>query len=186
MFQGRVPAGATSCKIALRNFVAGKSGGGCFDQVEFRGGVKFLKPNKNFKNGSFEELDKNGNLVGWERNFNLETSGAADGKHAIRVKAKGGDSLYSEKFAVKGGSKCQLNFQMKGSSGYVYFICYDEKGKKTSDAKFFSFPASEDWKKYTVNWQLPKDAAKCSIMMRNFTPSSMNGSWFDDLEFFSE
>lgn len=36
--QGRVPAGAVTCRIALRNFDGGKENGICFDTLEFRGG----------------------------------------------------------------------------------------------------------------------------------------------------
>ncbi|MBR4884458.1 MAG: DUF4838 domain-containing protein, partial [Lentisphaeria bacterium] len=170
VFQGRVPAGAAKCKVALRNFDSGKTDGGCFDQVEFIGGVKYLKPNPAFKNGSFEQLAKDGKPAFWGSPCNLETSGAADGKNAIRVVAKGGDSLYSEKFSVKGGSRFQLNFKMKGSSGYVYFIYYGADGKKLGDAIYYGFAGKPNWEKYVVNGVIPKNAAKCSVMVRNFTP----------------
>ncbi len=186
VFQGRVPANAVACRIGLRNFDGSKYGGAFFDKLEFIGGVQYLKPNPNFKNGSFEQLGNDGKPAFWGRPCNLETTGAADGKNCIRVVAKGGDSLYSNKFAIKGGSKFQLNFKMKGSTGYVYFIYYDANGKKTGDAKYYGFQGKENWSKYTINGVFPKNAASCSIMVRNYSPGKSNGVYFDAMELLSE
>lgn len=41
--QGRVPAEAVKCKISLRNFDGGKEQGICFDTLEFRGGMEYVK-----------------------------------------------------------------------------------------------------------------------------------------------
>ena len=186
VFQGRVPAKAVACKIGLRNFDGSNHGGAYFDKVEFIGGVSFLKPNPAFKNGSFEELGKDGKPAFWGRPCNLETTGAADGKYAIRVVAKGGDSLYSNKFAVKGGAKYQLNFKMKGSSAYVYFLYYGADGKKLGDAKFHGFVGKEDWTACTLSGTIPENAAFCSVMFRNFTPGKSKGTCFDAVEYLSE
>ena len=186
VFQGRVPPNAAYCRIGLRNFDGSKYGGAFFDKVELRGGVKYLKKNLNFKNGSFEQLAPDGKPADWGRPCNLETTGAADGKFAIRVTAKKGDSLYSKPFDIKGGSRFQLTLRHKGSSGYVYFIYYDAKGKKLDKTKYYGFDGSANWTKRTVNGVFPKDAAKCSIMVRNFSPGKAGGAWFDDLILFSD
>jgi hypothetical protein len=75
---------------------------------------------------------------------------------------------------------------MKGSSGYVYFIYYDANNKKIRDAVYYGFNGSKDWKKYVINGKTPKEAEKCSVMVRNFSPGKTNGTYFDALEFFSE
>ncbi len=180
-FQGRVPAKAVSCSIVLRSFA-----GECrFDNVEFRGGMKFTSLNKNFRNGSFEELGPDGKPVGWGKNVNLESSSAADGRNAVRVQVKNNDSLYSDRFAVTGGSDYIVKFKSRGSDGYIYIIAYDAKGKAVK-TQYFHVKGNDSWTENTVTGLLPENAVKCSVMVRNFAAPKANGSWFDDIRFYSK
>ena len=184
VFQGRVPANAVQAAVVLRNFTAGKSGGSWFDSVEFRGGVKMILPNPNFKNGSFEELASDGKPAHWGRPCNLELN-AANGKYAVRVSRKQNSVLYSSKFDVTGGSDFQLKLNHRGSEGYIYVISYGSNGKSLK-SPFYSIAKSQDWKSRTITGKLPEDAVKCSILLRNFNATLDNGSWFDDIQFFSK
>ncbi|MBQ9770653.1 MAG: DUF4838 domain-containing protein [Lentisphaeria bacterium] len=184
VFQGRVPAKAVACSIVLRNFSAGKAGGSWIDNVEFRGGVKFLPQNPNFRNGSFETLAPDGKPANWSRPCNLETS-AVEGKYAVRVSGKGGPMISSGKFAVTGGSDFQLKAIHFGSGGYIYVICYDANGKNLG-APYYYVPETSVWKRCSIAGKLPANAVKCEILLRNFTPSAANGTWFDDIKFYSK
>lgn len=184
--QGRVPAGAASIKIAFRNFDGGPEGGAWFDSVEFSGGIKFLKPNSGFKNGSFEVLNKNGSIAGWSTPFNLHTEGAADGKHAIRVAAKNNDWLKCDRFPVRGGTDYRLKLQHRGSAGFVYFFFYDGKGKQIGNAKYHWIKENKEWKENVFSGTFPNEAAFCAIGLRNFTPNIDKGAWFDNLIFETE
>lgn len=182
-FQGRVPARAVKCSVGLRVF--GKASA-YFDDVEFRGGLKYIKQNPNFKNGSFETLGADGKPAFWGKNVNLDTTSASDGKNSIRVTAKKNDSLYSEKFAVTGGSDFVVKFDHKGNEGYIYILSYDAKGKSVG-SPFFPVKSSKDWMSGTVTGVLPEKAVKCSVMVRNFNAKGNNdGTWFDNIRFHSK
>ena len=184
--QGRVPAKAVKVMVAFRNFDGDTVGGCWFDEVEFLGGVKFVKPHPKFVNGSFEKLNKNGSLVGWSKPFNLEKSGAADGSNAIRVAAKNNDFLFSDKMDVRGGTEYKLNLKHRGSAGFVYFFFYDGKGKQIGNAKYHWIKEGKAWKDVSISGVFPNEAARCMIALRNFTPNIDKGAWFDKLEFLCE
>ena len=187
VFQGRVPAGAVQCLVFLRNFESSKKIGGAFaGSVEFNGGLKFMKPVPEFKNGSFEELGKDGKPVGWSRPCNLENSSAADGRTSIRVAVKNHDWLQTDKFPVKGGKAFQLKLKHKGSFGYVYLLYYDKNNKKVEPTWMKGVGGSKSWTSQTFNGIFPANASKCSIGLRNFQADFDNGTWFDALELFSE
>ena len=184
--QGRVPANAVSVMVAFRNFDGGTSGGAWFDSVQFLGGTKYMKQNPGFTNGSFETLNKNGNLVGWSKPFNLEKTGAADGSNAIRVAAKNNDWLMSDKMNVRGGTEYKLNLKHRGSAGFVYFFFYNAQGKQIGDAKYHWINEGKAWKDVSFGGKFPAEAVKCAIGLRNFKADIDKGAWFDKLEFFTE
>lgn len=184
--QGRVPAGAVKCRVTLRNFDGGKMNGTCFDTLEFRGGRKFMKPNVNFKNGSFETTGPDNRPAFWEKHAVL-SGDAADGKKALLVAAGKSAFVSCDKFKVSGGQDCLLKYCHKGSAGYIYIIFYDKTGKrmeKSGDA--IPVGDSAEWTAGEVIAKVPADAVSCRIGLRNFKVTSGQGALFDKLEFNTE
>lgn len=185
--QGRVPAGAVKCRVALRNFDGGKVNGTCFDTLEFRGGRKFMKRNEKFRNGSFETTDSANRPAFWEKQAILISDNAADGKNALVVAAGKGAFVSCDKFEVSGGQNCLLKYSHKGSSGYLYIMFYDAAGRRLEkESVTMAVPDSLNWTSGEVLAKIPKQAVFCRIGLRNFKVTTEPGALFDKLEFYTE
>lgn len=151
---------------------------------EYFGELKLIKTNNLIKNGSFEELTKDGYPVSWQKRGKVSND-AFNGKNSIFVNA----TLVTNNYfiPVKEQSDYFLNFYQKGHAAYAYVLFYDAKNKVVPEPGvnfYWSRPAAT-WTFRSFRGRVPAKAVKCKIMLRTFEKAVEKGAFFDQVEFFT-
>lgn len=155
---------------------------------EYFGSINFLSSENKLKNGSFEEVAKEGFPKYWSRR-KVTSEQSADGKLGILLNnyTKNSFDVMSDPFSVKAESEYVLHYWHKGAPAYAYVLFFDAKNKQVKEPgqRFHFAGYRKKWTFHSYQGKVPKGAVSCKVVLRSFSKKQGEDTFFDGAEFFT-